>query len=599
MLLLGALSSRAAAQEDAGVAPASSEPAYLTVNFMPVDRTQIAVWVERDDGEFMGTLALTHSVARAGIGNRPGALQMNSGFRWPYGRREGALPVWAHRRAAAPGAKQFRRVIFQDRMSEGFASRTSSDQSVDDYYCLSFQESNSGRDALDAVTCASVFSSDKGRFITEADRGYSEPYEDSPGNGTMRALGLTSLYPPRRDVDRCAASGCFDHADVATYKSHALEVMPELDAVTQATPQGQRMVEWSFSLAENSRIAWDSARMYTLFIEVNVEGDYNDTFNDKRFPTPITPKSRWDTWAIGYGYAYRGQPSVVYALPFGLTETQDVWTAEPVGYSDVHGAQDQMNQMDGTLTDDPEQAPGSGADRLRMMNGKRAMLRITRCDGAEVPPPAPPTNLRVEPHPDRKNAHMWARLSFRTPATGEVPVQYDVKVRAEGGDWEQAFTPDKEQELLSVALDVCADPNDPMRNRCGTIAPGSELTVDISGLRQSTRYDISVSSRGAACGGTSDPVLAEYTTPKREFTTVSPCFVATAAYGTPLASEIGVLRRFRDRYLATNTLGRVLIDAYYAVGPGLADFVRQHEWARSAARHALDPVVAIVSWWMQ
>ena len=115
-----------------------------------------------------------------GIGNRPGATQMNSGFRWPYGRREGVLPVWAHRRLESPDAQPFRRVIFQNRSSEGFASRTSDDHSVDDYYCLSFDQSSTGRDALDAVTCASVFSSDKGRFMTKQDLtgGYGEPYED-------------------------------------------------------------------------------------------------------------------------------------------------------------------------------------------------------------------------------------------------------------------------------------------------------------------------------------------------------------------------------------------------------------------------------------
>src|SRR5687767_7841507 len=97
--------------------------ATLKLSFVPTDRAQIAVWVERADGTFVATLALTHATSTLGIGNRPGALQMNSGFRWPYGRREGVLPVWAHRRAEAPGARKFKRVIFQNRV-EGYASRT-------------------------------------------------------------------------------------------------------------------------------------------------------------------------------------------------------------------------------------------------------------------------------------------------------------------------------------------------------------------------------------------------------------------------------------------------------------------------------------------
>src|SRR6476659_8431264 len=132
-----------------GSSAASAQSATIELSFTPIDRAQIAVWVEREDGTFMGTLALTYAVAKAGVGNRPGAMQMNSGFRWPYGRREGVLPIWAHRRAAAPGAKQFKRVIFQDRRfpdgspGEGLASRTSNDSSEDYYFCLSFFQSTS------------------------------------------------------------------------------------------------------------------------------------------------------------------------------------------------------------------------------------------------------------------------------------------------------------------------------------------------------------------------------------------------------------------------------------------------------------------------
>src|SRR5688572_3777053 len=138
----------------AGGSRASAQTATIELTFTPIDRAQVAVWVEREDGTFMGTLALTYAVAKAGLGNRPGALQFNSGFRWPYGRREGVLPVWAHRRVTAPGAKMWKRVIFQNRFSEGDASRTSDDMSPDNYYCPSFTRNNSAKEALDAVTCA-------------------------------------------------------------------------------------------------------------------------------------------------------------------------------------------------------------------------------------------------------------------------------------------------------------------------------------------------------------------------------------------------------------------------------------------------------------
>src|SRR6185312_14707748 len=81
-----------------------AEELVLEFRYTPVARAQVALWIEDAEGTFVTTVALTEAVAYRGIGNRPGASQMNSGYRWPYGRREGALPIWATRRASAPGA---------------------------------------------------------------------------------------------------------------------------------------------------------------------------------------------------------------------------------------------------------------------------------------------------------------------------------------------------------------------------------------------------------------------------------------------------------------------------------------------------------------
>src|SRR5215471_1381534 len=98
----------------------------IVMNFTPTERAQIAIWIESADGKFLSTVGLTQAVSVRGLGNRPGATQMNSGYHWPYGRREGVLPIWAHRRAAAPGATGFPRIIYQDRR-EGYASQTCAD----------------------------------------------------------------------------------------------------------------------------------------------------------------------------------------------------------------------------------------------------------------------------------------------------------------------------------------------------------------------------------------------------------------------------------------------------------------------------------------
>ncbi|MCP4092544.1 MAG: DUF1565 domain-containing protein [Planctomycetes bacterium] len=78
------------------------------------------------------------------------------------------------------------------------------------------------------------------------------------------------------------------------------------------------------------------------------------------------------------------------------------------------------------------------------------------------------------------------------------------------------------------------------------------------------------------------------------------CFVATAAHGDYGSHEVVALRRFRDQYLKSNSVGQSFVDWYYDNGPTGAAFLLEHEWARKSARVALaGPAAvadAITSW---
>jgi hypothetical protein len=625
----------------------------LELGFTPTHRAQIAIWIEDAEGTFLGTVALTSSVALRGVGNRPGALQMNSGFRWPYGRREGILPVWGHRRASAPGAEPFPMVIFQDRTSEGFASRTSVDASPDSYFCLSFDQTTTTREALDAVTCASVFNSDKGRFMSDGDvsAGYAEPFVGSSGYERMRSLGMGSVYPPRRDVE---GLGQFDHPDVARFVSEARRVMPNIDAVTMATPAGDipRTVQY---IAPKE---WEDGE-YTAWIEINVEGDYNGLFNEETYPTPLS--DMWDVWAETYGYPYRGQPSILYALPFTLGPTvAEFETSDPVGYGTLHGDSGEVFTMDSSITDDPDGAPGSGADRLRRTGTQGRfhllMLATNICSEAEPPeicgrdcsddeacgmgfvcaddrtcvglcdvaePPAAISDFTVENHPTSKWSHVVGRIRFTVPQSARPLRQYKVlthKILVNSIVTEDAHA----LEITSAGKPIQGDGlHIPVDSECsdGVVAEtlcapyfanedgmcengvdvdgdgdcldaGDIIEVDTAFDSHETEYELDITAIDL-CQEQSGPVRAGIKTTAIDFTTVPPCFVATAAYGSPLTDEIWALRRFRDRYLMTNPAGRAFVDAYYSVGPYAANIIVEHPWLRTTTRVLLTPLVAL------
>jgi hypothetical protein len=73
------------------------------------------------------------------------------------------------------------------------------------------------------------------------------------------------------------------------------------------------------------------------------------------------------------------------------------------------------------------------------------------------------------------------------------------------------------------------------------------------------------------------------------------CFIATAVYGSALAPEVLVFRRYRDEVLLPSRVGASLVEAYYVVSPPLALLISKVECLKIAVRYLiLSPILRAI-----
>lgn len=528
----------------------------VAVQFTPTDSLQIVAWIEKASGEYVDTIYMTAKTGVYGMGNRPGRYDFNSGpvtwttdwengvwvpsstpsaveDMWPYGRRITTFPIWAHRHPI-----EFPAVVFQDGR-ENDLSHSFNLSSVEKTppYCRPVANvvpnncwDESDKVIWDTGTCATQVHTDKGMY--------------SPT--------LVSKYPPRSDLSKAAE----DDDDVTSFAADN-----PFDSISRATPQGGMPTEIRWAVPQDV-----PAGDYVLWVETSKAFDFNTSYNPTVFPPPNVSYS-------ACGKPYRGQPSVVYRVPFSLGATATVAdTADYHGYGAPDGADGTVRPPDTTITTD---TPGSGALRFQLVSdGGMYRVRVKTTPEVDLANPNAPSGLRATSIEPTK-----VTLEFVEPGDdGDIgPVTgYQVRVRANS-----EMTADNFVDSQMIVADVMP------------AGPGQVARIQLTGLLPETDYWIGVRAHDD-CFNEGPLAITKLTTADRQVGEVDACFVATAAYGSLMANDVAMLRRTRDLMLRRTVLGELAVASYYTFGPAVAGVVGESELLRTSARTILAPIVAWV-----
>ncbi len=176
-------------------------------------------------------------------------------------------------------------------------------------------------------------------------------------------------------------------------------------------------------------------------------------------------------------------------------------------------------------------------------------------------------------------------LSASADFTGQIHLSWEADVyavtyvleRKQGADG--YYTPVATMDgNLNRYIDSDLDPATPYAYRLKAVNYGGESTY--SNEADATTW--AINDAGDSGGGSSG------------------CFIATAAFGSPMDRHVQILRTFRDHYLMPFTAGQAVVKFYYKTSPPIARIISENSSLRWLTRLSLLPAIGlsylIITW---
>jgi hypothetical protein len=378
-----------------------------------------------------------------------------------------------------------------------------------------------------------------------------------------------TYYPPRGDLVDILGQPCPPRVNVFggscdVGDGSLFGVLDDVDAVATATPEPDTLYSGVWAVPTELPSA-----DHTVMVEVGKEFDKNAQYD---FPSTEGPvDARGNVYGV-YGLRDNiGQPSVIYRVAVPLSVGAEATTIASVGHGDPLGADGTLIPSDGTLAS----TAGSGEGRLAVVDGPggsgRFHVRIdscaaTTCDGTGSPRPVEAAI------PTATIAPTSALVEIQQQGPGSV-LRYDLRYRE--------INVNGPVNLADTAHWV-PGPTVPLGN------VGDVSRVTLPNLAPDAEYALAVSALGTC--GASAPTIVRFATPKMKYLQLSGCFIASAAFDD---ETVNLLRRGRDRAVATTALAAAGADIYYRASPPLAEIVRSSETVKALVRRFLGPLVTV------